>query len=322
MSAAPGRDDEALEAWLRARGLPLPDPAARERVRRAFVGGSAAGAGESGSRSAPGLRKGSVPDLEAFLRERAALPRPRDEFRARARRTFLGEAAGGERVAPALPAREGARRPWLLPSLAGLAAALVLLVLVPRLTGGAPGWRVVGMQGSTTVAFGAGAAAAAREGRLELGPQVLAVAGGSLHLVYADRFRVEALPGTRLSVEPGADGHLRLERGELFLQTLAGYPGSGLAVDTPEAHVAVTGTTLGVRADGVGTCVCVCEGHVALHERQSGADVVVSPESSHLVFADASMMSKDMPFPAGVAPLGDDEHEHVDRLRAFRATRW
>ena len=78
----------------------------------------------------------------------------------------------------------------------------------------------------------------------------------------------------------------------------------------------------GVRADGMGTCVCVVEGQVDLHERQRNQDVPVPQACSHLVLTDASMMSKTMPFPHGKAAPGDEEHEHVDRLREFADTPW
>ena len=333
---APG----GFEDWLREQSLPRPRPAFQARLRERFLELSDR-TSESASRELGPERTGEVLDFVSFLRKSAPPPSPREAFRAELRGSFLAARASKEReavatpVAPrSLPDRGSARAParprsWLFPSLVGLAAAAALVaLLVPVLRRPSGPWRVVGVEGATTVSRSSGGPPiASRNGTIDLGdllehPEEFTVETGSLRLAFEDEFRMEVRPGTRLALARDGSRALSLPQGELFLQTFAGYGGSGLAVDTPDAQVSVHGTTLGVRADGMGTCVCVVDGKVDLHERKRNQDVSVPRAYSHLVLTDASMPSKIMPFPPGKAAPGDHEHEHVDRLREFAAAPW
>jgi ferric-dicitrate binding protein FerR (iron transport regulator) len=160
----------------------------------------------------------------------------------------------------------------------------------------------------------------APEGALEDlagGDGALQVADGRLRLHYGDEFRMEVRPGSRVWLDPQGGRALRLGEGELFLQTFAAYGGQGLSVDTPETQVAVHGTTLGVRADAQGTCVCVLEGVVQVHEHGRPETRPVPACRSHLVFRDEDMAPKTMAFADMEDPSRPAEAAHVARLRAF-----
>lgn len=327
----PARGPRGFEDWLRECPLPHPRGAFRKELRASFVG-SHGRTSDSASRDPAGDRTEHVSDLETFLRQRAAPPDARAAFRAELRERFLaGRWSEGAEARPRT-GRTPHRHPRLFPALAGLAglaAAALLAILLPRLGRPTTPWRVVGVEEATVVSAGPGGAqrVAARDGTIDLsglleGPDGIAVAAGSLRLCHGDEYRLEVRPGTRLVLAPEGGLALELRSGEIFLQTFPAYGGTGLDVDTPEAHVSVHGTTLGVRADAMGTCVCVVEGTVKLRELERAQDVVVPQASSHLVSADASMMSKSMHFPEGQAAPGDAEHEHVDRLREFAETDW
>ena len=86
------------------------------------------------------------------------------------------------------------------------------------------------------------------------------------HFQLGEGLVLELLAGTSLAFpfQPGLDGIAPLEfdlaRGEAYVCTGADYPGNPIVVRTGLGDVTLHGTTVGVRVDDQGTCVCVAEG--------------------------------------------------------------
>ena len=330
-----------FEEWL---GRRIPRPVARESFaleqRKRFLAGFQ-GTGEpllSRSRTPEALRKqGVFRHLESLGRCYDAAHEPREGFRNALRERFVSgiwdaDAASTARDRFPLPAA-GDRSPGLAPRgrllrwlpaaavLAAAAAAVFFFVLRPV---GTP-WRVVSVDDTARVS--------AAGHRLDLSEKdVLAgltdaedgflVADGNLRLSYGDSFRMQVQPGTRVALDRSGGSALKLFRGEVFLQTFAGYPGEGLTVETPETMVSVHGTTLGVRADDEGTCVCVLEGLADVYDVAEADHAAVGTCSRHLVFHDGTRPPADSRFPRhGVAP--DPVYEqHLAPLRSFYEDAW
>lgn len=315
-----------FEDWLREHGEARARPPFASELRNRFLAAEArpagpseaASAGDCASQDEAGLRKNGVSRLESLLREHLSAPAPREGFRQELRSRFLS--AAGRPVAPPRPElRSGGRRPrWpaVVLGLAAAAAAVLLLVLLPRPGAPSSPWRMVAADPGTLVVWAG--RTIAPTGALEdlaAGDGALQVADGRLRLHYGEEFRMEVRPGSRVWLDPRGGRALRLGEGELFLQTFAAYGGQGLSVGTPETEVAVHGTTLGVRADDQGTCVCVLEGQVRVHEHGDAEARAVSACSSHLVFREGAMAAKTMAFAEMEASPA--EAEHVAQLRAF-----
>jgi ferric-dicitrate binding protein FerR (iron transport regulator) len=93
---------------------------------------------------------------------------------------------------------------------------------------------------------------------------------------------MQVAPGTDLTL-PASAGRwfgratrASVANGEVRITTGTGFHGARLAVETPEAMVQVTGTTLAVICEPTGTCVCVLEGSVRVAAQAGGAGVPVS----------------------------------------------
>ncbi len=84
----------------------------------------------------------------------------------------------------------------------------------------------------------------------------------------------------------GRTARLEVRSGELRITTGPRFHGARLEIETPEAAVTVTGTTLAVICEPAGTCVCVLDGRVAVGRKgESGAMI----DAGHLryVFNDS-----------------------------------
>jgi ferric-dicitrate binding protein FerR (iron transport regulator) len=88
------------------------------------------------------------------------------------------------------------------------------------------------------------------------GTMVLVATGGTA-------FEVPSTPGRWFGREMRAG----IDHGTVRILTHAGFGGARLMVHTPEAEVAVTGTTLAIICEPAGTCVCVLEGEVRMGAR-------------------------------------------------------
>jgi ferric-dicitrate binding protein FerR (iron transport regulator) len=238
-------------------------------------------------------------------------------YRARLKREFASGALAGtgtrERSAPPpLPF-------WRRPALAWVAlpaAAAAALIVVGALNRG-PGWELVSSRGAgEAVVDGvpvpmARAADLAR--RLKPGVRLQLPTDGEIEIALRGQLAIQVAPGTDVTLPAsagrwfGRSARANVAHGELRITTGAGFQGARLAVETPEAMVEVTGTTLAVICEPTGTCVCVLEGRVRVAGPAEGAGVMVPEGQRRYVFNDARP-----PETAGIRP-----NEHVS-LQEFR----
>ena len=226
-------DPDAILARDAVRELPpvAPEPAYRTGLKAAFASGQIVTRGARAERATP----------EHGERARSLLPLP---FRGR-HRLWTGLAAG---------------------------TALVIAVLVGVLNQG-PAWRVSGVRGGGTI-FLDGESHSALDASL-IGRRVPAgarveVANAELDLRADGVMAMQVVSGTDLTLPPSPPrwfarrSALRVEGGEIRITTGPAFNGARLEITTPDAAIAVTGTTFAVILEQAGTCVCVLEGTVAV----------------------------------------------------------
>jgi hypothetical protein len=299
----PGELDRELEELLRRAGTPAPDPARRADARRAFLAGPAG----TGSRAgAPGridarMAHGELdPEEEdAFLDWLADLSAesPSPAVHRRARLAFLTTVAA---EAPPPPPRVSRRRHALVLALAAAAIAAVTLLLPER-----EHWRA---RIDGTVLLDGREYAPGDEARL-----AAELAGsGTLETALAPlRLTVGALP----QLDGGSAIDLELAQGELFLRTSARWAGNPILVRTPVADVMLTGTTVGVLADELGTCVCVADGTARVQSPNlAGFGRDVGERSTLRIWAARGREPDAGPFP----PDGAPEAGHTEPLVGFQ----
>ena len=335
--------DPELEELLRSADPVEPRPGHREACRSAFLAAAAEAADPAPSRSSEDPRNpddmaratGKEGELEEMIRRGDSPSVPRSAFREELRKAFLvplsPEAlsvppAASSDVDGARPASEDAgtprgqlftfRRAFVL---AVAAAAVFLISRLPK----PEVWSVERLEGGSVTVDGV----ALDDGdRQELGVRLAAggrleTEAGTLDLRMNDWVVVRVLPGTEVAFSELPEGGseaiaLELERGEVLVETLPGYPGNPLLVSTEESIVRVTGTAFGVLRDDRGTCTCVSRGTVEVRDPRiaDGSFQEVNEASTVLFFrrgADQEIpMAKEMPFP------GTDSEEY--RLH----TRW
>jgi hypothetical protein len=139
--------------------------------------------------------------------------------------------------------------------------------------------------------------------------------GSEVELRAGDVMLAQIAPGSDVTVPSlpgrwfarGAIGEVR--SGEMRLTTGAGFQGATLALQTPDAHVRVTGTTLAVICESAGTCVCVLEGVVRVGPSPQSMEAVAGGTRGY-VFADGRPMMHEA--------MRADE---VPRLTALRDSR-
>ena len=197
-----------------------------------------------------------------------APPRPDPVFRERLKRDFLTGRIG-ERRALALPVPRRRRLAWRL---ALTPAALALLAVAAWMANRGPGWSVMATQGEGTATVdGVPVPLARREElvrRLRPGARLTVPAGAEVELASLSGLVVQVTAGTEFTL-PATPGRWLQRRvtgavrhGEVRVTTGHAFAGALLRLDTPEAAVEVTGTTLAVICEPAGTCVCVYDGVV------------------------------------------------------------
>lgn len=231
------------------------------------------------------LEERQVRDALRALPPVAADPR----FRERLRREFRSGGIGTRR-------RTSWRR-WAL-------AASVLLMTVGAAVlanRGAP-WTLVSTSGGGVVQID-GRAIDVEDGvslAAALAPGVLVATDAQAELLLASEGTIALVvtPGTtvRLPSVPGRwflrTVHASLEQGELRGRTDRRFEGARLRVDLPDATVEITGTTFAVLRNIEGSCVCVLEGAVSMHDRTG--TFVVAPSRRRVVPPDGAA-SRDEP---------------------------
>jgi hypothetical protein len=269
----------------------------------------------------------------------AGLPRPRPEagYRARLKREFArgtitgpaGRPAGGED--PAFPGasrpRVGPRgapwwrtRPWVT-VLVPAAVALVVVALGALNRG--PAWEVLDAPGDgLAVVDGRPIPLGHREdlGRaLRGGARVVLTSGGALEIVAPGQMVVQLTPSSDVTL-PSPVGrwfkgkaHAEVRSGEMRITTGRAFHGARLSVETPEAAVMVTGTTLAVIREPHGTCVCVMEGAVEVGPRGQ-AMASVAAGRRRFVFRDGRAPEQDEMRPVERVKLGMFRDQHRERM--------
>jgi len=209
-----------------------------------------------------------------------ATPRADPAFRERLKRDFVTGRIG-ERRALALPVRWHRRLAWRL---ALAPAALALLAVAAWMADRGPGWSVMAVQGEgTAMVDGAPVPLASREElgrRLRPGARLTVPAGAEVELASLSGVVVQVTAGTEFTLPDTPGRWLRgrvtgaVRHGEVRVTTGPAFAGALLRLDTPEAVVEVTGTTLAVICEPAGTCVCVYDGVVKVGARGTGMDDV------------------------------------------------
>ena len=199
-------------------------------------------------------------------------PAARADHRARLRAAFVDGTIA--------PARHPiAPRPIAWMRWAALPAAAAALFLIVGALNRPPSWRVTAVSGSgVAVVDGKRVDLAHRdelEQRIRQGARVVLPAGASIEITSARTMVVEITSGTEAVVPMlpgrwwGREVEAALAAGEVRITTGRDFRGARLALETPEAEIEVTGTTLAVIREPAGTCVCVLDGEVLVGPRDA-----------------------------------------------------
>lgn len=236
-------------------------------------------------------------------------PRADPAFRERLKRDFVTGRIG-ERHVLALPVAWHRRLAWRL---ALAPAALALLAASVWMADRGSGWTVMATQGDgVAMVDGVPVPLASREAlerRLRPGARLAVPAGAEVELASASGLVVQVTAGTEftLPATPGRWLNRRVagavRQGEIRVTTGTAFRGAHLRVDTPEAVVEVTGTTLAVICEPAGTCVCVYEGVVRMGPRGVGMEAVPNGRR-RFVFNDGRAPQSDEIRPMEITKLG------------------
>jgi ferric-dicitrate binding protein FerR (iron transport regulator) len=242
-------------------------------------------------------------------------PRADAAFRERLKRDFVTGRIGERRVLE-LPIAWHRRRAWRL-ALAPVAVAALAVAVVVANRG--PRWEVLETEGTGIVIVDQTAVPLAHadqlQRRLRPGARVRVPEGSELELAAAGSMVVQITAGTEftLPASPGrwfARGVAGAVRGGVIRVTTGpAFHGARLRVDTPEATVDVTGTTLAVICEPVGTCVCVYDGVVRVGARGGTAEAVASGHR-RFVFNDGRAPELAEIRPAEIGNLGSFRESH------------
>jgi len=240
-----------------------------------------------------------------------ALPaaEPDPEFRARLRDEFV---AG--RFEPAavrtlrLPWHRRPMTHWTLAT----AAAVTIVAGGLALNQGAA-WHAISAHGAGTVIVDGRPVEFSADTDLDAlfrpGTRIVMPDDADVTLRSGDAMLAVITPGSDVTVPslPGRwfarTGIGEVRSGELRLSTGAGFRGATLGLQTPEARVLVTGTTLAVICEPTGTCLCVLEGVAHLGTDARSMETVTAGSRGY-VFADGRPMAHAEMRPNEVPLLG------------------
>lgn len=211
---------------------------------------------------------------------------------------------------------------WTRP-LAWAAAAVLIAVSVVGLNRG-PAWQVKNVSGSGIVVVGNLPIPLGHSDQLaaamQPGARVRIPPGATLEVMAPGQMAIVLLSGADV-VMPATPGRwfgrgvsATLATGQLRITTGPRFRGARLAIQTPEAEVGVTGTTLAVICEPHGTCVCVLEGRVDVGAR-GGEMSVVEEGRRRFVFNDGRGPEVDEIRPAERDRLGEFRDEMDAALR-------
>ncbi len=185
-------------------------------------------------------------------------------YRARVREGFVGRTLAGShrRTRDAL-------RSWRAAPLAAAAAVAIAIAGIAWGNRGEP-WRVVSSTGAGPVVVDGRtiwpADSATLSGAIHPGTRIRMPEGAQLDLSAAGTLLIQITAGTEVTVPPSPgrwwrrDVSGRIWVGELRVTTGPRFHGARLSVESPDARVNVSGTTIAVIRNSLGTCLCVFEG--------------------------------------------------------------
>lgn len=271
------------------------------------------------SRARDAVRALSAPAADPAFRERL-----KREFTTGAIVSPFGEGAG---EAPLPGSRRNVvrgpwRAPWAQPFVWAAAAAVLVLSMLGINRG--PAWQVSGDTGAGIAIVDRvpipmnhtqDLAAALRPGSLVQVPE-----GAELEVMTPGNMVLQITAGTEAVLPPSPGRWFRreiaaeLHRGELRITTGARFHGARLAIATPEATIEVTGTTLAVIREPLGTCVCVLEGKVMVGPKGEPMAEVTSGRR-RFVFNDNRAPESDDMRPMERVKLGMFREQKQDVLR-------
>ena len=262
---------------------------------------------------------------EARAREALALerPRPAPAFRERLKRDFVTGRIGEGR-ALVLPVAWHRRPAWRLALVSAAAGLLVVTVLSANR---GSGWTVMATRGDgVAIVDLAPVPLGHREDlahRLRAGARLTVPTGGEVELASASGLVVQVTAGTEFTL-PAVPGRwigrgvrAAVRHGEIRVTTGSAFHGARLRVDTPEAAVEVTGTTLAVICEPAGTCVCVYDGVVKVGPH-GGVMEAVTAGRRRFVFNDGRAPESAEIRPTEVGKLGgfrDSRHGWLEGTR-------
>lgn len=197
----------------------------------------------------------------------SAPPRADAAFRERLKGDFVSGQISGRTV----PFPQQWYRRAAAPALAVVAAAAMIAIVVEFLNRG-PAWIVSSASGDGVVQIDGESIPItnldALRARVRPGVEIQVPAGGEIGIFSAGGLAIQLTAGTEITVPPPParwiSRHVQLyaRAGELRITTGPRFPGARLLVRSPDAEVDVTGTTLAVILNPIGTCVCVFDGTV------------------------------------------------------------
>ena len=210
------------------------------------------------------------------------LPKANPDFRARLRQEFAsGSIRPQLKLVPNL-ARGRGIGPWM----GAFAAAAAALVLIAGWANQGPRWTVHRLEGAGTITVDdhnfPASQAEQISAALHPGAVLHLSEDATLDLNAGSTMVLELAPGSNVRL-PGSPGRWWSRRvaaqvmaGNLRISTGQAFHGASLMVKGRDAEALVTGTTLTVICDDVGTCVCVREGRVDV--RRPNSPMVSVPE--------------------------------------------
>jgi ferric-dicitrate binding protein FerR (iron transport regulator) len=235
-------------------------------------------------------------------------PAPGADFRLRLRSDFAaGAIAPGAKDAGAAAHEPPEPKILVLSSSRGVwssrwrwvagAAAAALAVVALVATNAPPRWRVVSAYGEGDATINGNAVPmndpAKLADALVSGATIQVPAGATLQIAIPGVMAIAMNEGSDAIVPRapgrwfGRDVSTEIRSGEWHITTGAAFRGARFSIDTPSAHVELTGTTLAVICEPNGTCVCVFEGQVHVG-RDAAHMVTVSSGQRRYTYADAT----------------------------------
>lgn len=229
------------------------------------------------------------PDLLSAAEQRARdavrgldAPHADAAFCERLKRDFVTGRIGERRVIE-LPIAWHRRLAWRF-AMAPVAVALLAVTIV--LANRGPSWTVLETEGDGIVVVDRTPVPLGHrddlQRRLRPGARIVMPEDSEIEIATAGGMVVQVTAGTEFTV-PASPGRWFARRvagtvrhGMIRVTTGPGFRGAQLQMVTPEATVDVTGTTLAVICEPVGTCVCVYEGAVRVGAHGGSSESVTN----------------------------------------------